>query len=159
MSKHSRGMSRAASPGFTVDRQWVYSVDLTGGQTMTTQRLIKYGAAICGFVAGILLFYSLTITSSPFKPIVTADGAHLCFNGKLLVAGYGGPLVLSPDPCPGWTEGNPAALVSAEHPYFIRWGLFLLVISFGLQLADIWTSRSPSGEKQVLKQLSERPNS
>jgi hypothetical protein len=104
---------------------------------MTIQHLVKSLAAIFGLAAGILLFYSLTITSSPFKPIVTVDGAHLCFNGKLLAAGYGGPLVLSSDPCPGWDEGKPAALFSAEHPKFIRWGLFLLVISFGLQLLDI----------------------
>ena len=78
---------------------------------MTVQRFVKYGAAICGFAAGVLLLYSLTITSSPFKPILTQDGAHLCFNGKLLAAGYGGPLVLGSDPCPGWDEGKPAALV------------------------------------------------
>ena len=39
---------------------------------MTIQHLvIKYVAATFGLVAGILLFFSLTITSSPFKPIVT----------------------------------------------------------------------------------------
>ncbi len=108
---------------------------------MTVQHLvIKYVAATFGLVAGILLFFSLTITSSPFKPIVTVDGAHLCFDGKLLAAGYGGPLVLTSDPCPGWNQAKPAALVSAEHPNFIQSGLILLVISFGLQLFDIWWS-------------------
>ncbi len=109
---------------------------------MTVQRLIKYGAAICGFAAGILLFYSLTVTSSRFKPILTSDGAHLCFDGKLLAAGYGGPLGLSSDPCPGWDEEKPAALVSAEHPKFIGWGFALLGLSFVLQLLDIGISRS-----------------
>jgi hypothetical protein len=108
---------------------------------MTNQRLVKYGAAICGFLAGILLFYSLTVTSSPFKPILTTDGAHLCFDGKLLAAGFGGPLVLSTEPCPGWDKAKPAASVSAEHPRFIRWGFALLWISFFLQLVDIKFSR------------------
>jgi hypothetical protein len=116
-------------------------VDLAEVKTMTIQRSIKYGAAVCGFAAGILLFYSLTITSSPFKPIVTTDGVHLCFNGKLLVAGFGGPLVLSSDPCPGWDAGKPAALVSTERPSFIPLGFALLGISFLLQLADIWAGR------------------
>jgi len=108
---------------------------------MTIQHLvIKYVAATFGLVAGILLFFSLTITSSPFKPIVTVDGAHLCFDGKLLAAGYGGPLVLTSDPCPGWDQAKAAALVSSEHPNFIQWGLIFLVISFGLQLLDIWWS-------------------
>ncbi|HXN99663.1 MAG TPA: hypothetical protein VN881_11360 [Candidatus Acidoferrales bacterium] len=103
---------------------------------------VKCGAAFAGLLASIVLLYSLTVTSSPFKPILTADGAHLCFNGKLLAAGYGGPLVLSPDPCPGWNEGKPAALVTAEHQNFIPWGLGLLVLSFVLQTADIFLNRS-----------------
>lgn len=98
---------------------------------------VKFGAAVCGLLASIMLFYSLTVVSSPFKPIVTTADAHLCFNGKLLVAGYGGPLVLSPDACPGWDEGKPAALVASEHQSFISWGLGLLMLSFVLQVADI----------------------
>jgi hypothetical protein len=98
---------------------------------------IKLIAALSGFASGVLLFYSLVIGSSPFRPIVTSDGAHLCFNGKLLAAGYGGPLVLSPEPCPGWEEGKPAALVSYENRSFTLWGFGLLVISFLLQVVDI----------------------
>ena len=37
----------------------------------------------------------------------------------------------------GMDEGKAAALVSAEHPSFIPWGLRLLLLSFVLQLADI----------------------
>jgi len=105
----------------------------------------KILAALSGLVAGILLFFSFTAVSSPFKPIVTADGAHLCFNGKLMAGGYGGPLVLS-DPCPGWNEGKPAALVSAEHPSFVPWGFFLLLFSFLLQLIDIIPSDRESAQ-------------
>ncbi len=97
----------------------------------------KIGAAVFGLISGCLLFFSFTPASSSFKPILTADGAHLCFNGKLLAAGYGGPLVLSSDPCPGWDEGKSAALVSAEHSSFVPWGFGLLFFSFILQLVDI----------------------
>src|SRR6266404_1638143 len=99
--------------------------------------IIKLIAALSGFASGILLFYSLVIDSSPFRPIVTSDGAHLCFNGKLLAAGFGGPLVLTTEPCPGWKEGKPAALVSYENRSFILWGLGLLIFSFLLQVVDI----------------------
>jgi len=102
--------------------------------------IVKLLAAISGLASAILLFYSLVIAPSPFRPIVTEDGAHLCFNGKLLAAGYGGPLVLSPDPCPGWQEGKPAALVSAENETYVWWGLSLLAFSFLLQSADICVS-------------------
>ena len=104
------------------------------------QRTIKLSGAACGVLAGILLFFSFTSTSSTFKPILTTDGAHLCFNGKLLVAGYGGPLVLSQEACPGWNEGKSAALVSAEHPIFMLLGFILLGLSFVLQTIDILSS-------------------
>jgi hypothetical protein len=121
---------------------------------MAIQHLVcKYLAAIFGLAAGILLFYSLTITSSPFKPIMTVDGAHLCFDGKLLAAGYGGPLVLTSDPCPGWDKGKPAALVSAEHPNFIRWGLFLLGTSFFLQLLDIGWEAACAAARRALASI------
>lgn len=98
---------------------------------------VKFGAAVSGLLASIMLFYSLTVVSSPFKPIVTTANVYLCFNGKLLTAGYGGPLVLSPDACPGWAEARAAALVASEHQSFIPWGLGLLILSFVLQGADI----------------------
>jgi hypothetical protein len=100
--------------------------------------VVKIIAALSGLISAFLLFYSLTIASSTFKPIVTKDGAHLCFDGKLLAAGYGGPLVLSTEPCPGWEEGKAAALISTEHPQYVPWGLGLLAFSFLLQLVDIW---------------------
>lgn len=109
---------------------------------MTIERFskcIKYGAAGLGLVAAILLFCSLTITSSQFKPIVNGDQVLLCFNGKKLAAGFGGPLALG-DPCQGWNEGKPAALVSGEHPSYVRWGLGFLLASFILQLLDIEVS-------------------
>jgi hypothetical protein len=103
---------------------------------MTSQRGIKYASAFCGFAAGILLFFSITVTSSPFKPILTKDGAQLCFDGRLLAAGFGGPLGLA-GPCPGWDKAKPAALVSSEYPKFVKLGFILLFSSFTLQLLDI----------------------
>lgn len=100
-------------------------------------RLIRLSSAVLGLVSGILLFFALTTSSSSFKPILTSDVAHLCFDGKLLAAGYGGPLVLSTEPCPGWDQGRPAAVVSAEHPNFVPLGFVLLGLSFVLQIADI----------------------
>ena len=97
----------------------------------------KFFAALFGLVSGFLLFFSFTAVSSDFKPIMSADGAHLCFNGKLLAAGFGGPLVLSSDPCPGWKEGKAAAVVTAERSYFVPLGFILLMVSFVLQIADI----------------------
>jgi hypothetical protein len=104
---------------------------------MSRQRFLKYGAAVSGFASTVLLLLSLTLSSSSFKPILTEDGAHLCFGGKLLAAGYGGPLVLTSEPCPGWKTGKPAALVSAEHRDYEWCGFGLLAISFLLQLIDI----------------------
>ena len=98
---------------------------------------VKLIAALSGLASAFLLFYSLSIASSPFRPVLTKDGAHLCFDGKPVAAGYGGPLGLSSESCPGWDESKPAALVSTEHPSFVTWGLCLLVLSFLFQLIDI----------------------
>lgn len=103
---------------------------------------VKVLATVSGLISAFLLFYSLNIESSPFKPILTSDGAHLCFNGKLLAAGYGGPLVLDPNAaCPGWEGGKPAALIATEHPRYVPWGLGLLLVSFLFQLVDIGFSQ------------------
>jgi hypothetical protein len=107
--------------------------------------VVKLTSAFSGLASAILLFYSLIIVPSPFKPIIK-DGAHLCFDGKLLAAGYGGPLVLGSEPCPGWEEGKPVALISAERPTYVPWGLGLLALSFLLQLADICVSYGAHGK-------------
>jgi hypothetical protein len=108
--------------------------------------VVKLTAALSGLASGFLLFYSLTIVSSPFRPIIK-DGAHLCFDGKLLAAGYGGPLVLSSEPCPGWEAAKPVALISTEHPKYVPWGLGLLALSFLLQLVDILVSYGAAQSK------------
>jgi hypothetical protein len=104
----------------------------------SSKNIIKFLAASCGLLAGILLFFSLTVSSSPFKPIVSRNGLDLCVNGRKLAAGFGGPLVLGSDACPGWQSAPPAALVSAQHPYYISLGFGLLFVSFGFQLVDIF---------------------
>jgi hypothetical protein len=111
-----------------------------------TLLVVKITAALSGLASGFLLFYSLTIVSSPFRPIVQ-NGAHLCFDGKLLAAGYGGPLVLTSEPCPGWEQAKPVALVSTEHPKYVPWGLRLLALSFLLQLVDICVSYGTHAEQ------------
>jgi hypothetical protein len=93
------------------------------------------GVACSRLVASILLALTFSVTSSPFRPILTSKGeTALCFEGKLLVAGFGGPLVLSTDPCPEWDQAKPAALMEFKHPRFLRWGFVLLALAFALQL-------------------------
>jgi TRAP-type C4-dicarboxylate transport system permease small subunit len=104
---------------------------------VSTRSWVKFLAALLGLVSGFLLFFSFTAVSSDFKPIMSADGAHLCFDEKVPVAGFGGPLVLGSDPCPGWKEGKAAAVVTAERGYFVPLGFVLLMVSFVLQIADI----------------------
>jgi hypothetical protein len=106
---------------------------------MWLKRLPNLGAAFCGLAGSIVLFCSLTITASPFRPVMISDGTTaLCFNGKTLVAGYGGPLVLSNEACQGWNEAKPAALVSAEHPMFVKIGFVLLALAFVFSAVVGW---------------------
>ena len=59
--------------------------------------------------------------------------------------------MLSEEPCPGWEEGKPAALVSTEHPKYVPWGLGLLAVSFLLQLVDIGVSYGTHAEQADYK--------
>ncbi len=92
-------------------------------------------AASIALAGSILLAFSLTVTSSTFRPVATNDGGTLlCFDGRELEAGYGGGLVLTKNPCPDWERAKPVAIILANHESFVTWGIILLGLCFLLQL-------------------------
>src|SRR5215469_9616043 len=84
---------------------------------------------------GILLFFAMPLERTNYRLVETENHeVAICFRGKKVVAGFGGPLVVSDEPCP---EGLGASLTPAiqyEHPSFLTWGLVLLVLGFALQM-------------------------
>jgi hypothetical protein len=90
---------------------------------------------VCSLIGGFLLFYNLTLKSSNYRLVQKSDGGvAICLNKKLVASGYGGPLVLTNDPCPDWNGTGPTAEVVAEKPVYVPWGLGLIIAGFMLQL-------------------------
>lgn len=112
---------------------------------MQWKRVLKSAIAVCGFSSAILIYYSIGITSSRFKPLMSSDGVNLCYDGQKIAAGYGGPLGLA-GPCPGWDQGKAVAVVTYEHADLLKPAILLLIASFVLQFVDITTDKT--GSKQ-----------
>lgn len=98
-------------------------------------RRFRFGLNSTGLVFGllgaILLFYSISLKRTNYRLVETANHqVAICFSDKLVVAGYGGPLVVSNDPCPNALEPSVAPAIQYEHPTFVKVGLGLLIIGF-----------------------------
>jgi Family of unknown function (DUF5677) len=123
---------------------------------MQRKRLPKYAIAVCGFLSAIFIFYSIGVTSSNFKPLMSNDGVNLCYDGHKIAAGWGGPLGLA-GPCPGWDQGKAAAVVAYEHPSLLKPALFLLIISFVLQFVEVGTGKNESKQPSGTEPPKEKP--
>ena len=86
-------------------------------------------------VGGLLLFYSLTLEPSNFRLVKVHDKElAICLDDKTVVAGYGGPLVVSNDPCPDSGKTGPTPQVTADRPKMAHFGVLLIIIGLFLQL-------------------------
>ena len=117
---------------------------------MSWKRALKLCVASCGFLSALFLVFSIGVTSSGFKPLMSKDGVNLCYDGQKIAAGYGGPLGLA-GPCPGWGQGKATAVVSYEHTSLVKPALLLLIASFALQFLDIGTDKSGSEKSSETK--------
>jgi|SRR5580700_2303394 hypothetical protein len=89
----------------------------------------------CSAAGGLFLVYSLTLKSSNFRLIKVADNElAICLDDKKVVAGYGGPLVVSDGPCPDMKRTGPTPQVIADNPRLATWGVTLIFLGFVLQL-------------------------
>lgn len=86
-------------------------------------------------LGGVLLFCSLTATSSNYRLVEKSDhGVAICLNDKLVATGFGGPIILSDEPCPTGKGPSVASVVAAERPVFVPWGFGLIFVGFALQV-------------------------
>jgi len=89
----------------------------------------------CGVIGGVLLAYSLELQPSNFRLVEGNDKqVAICLNGKKVVAGFGGPLVVSEEPCLDMTGTGPTPQVMANRPAFVTTGVLLIIIGFVLQM-------------------------
>jgi hypothetical protein len=70
------------------------------------------------------LFYGLTQRITNFRLVETKDGSMaLCLKDRKVASGYGGPLILSDDPCPDVKPTGQLPEIVAEHPVMLNSGL------------------------------------
>jgi hypothetical protein len=97
--------------------------------------ILNLSGLTCGVAGGLFLFYSLTLRTTSFRLVkVGPKNLAICFDDKVVVAGYGGPLVVSDDPCPDLKGTGPTPQIVAERPALASWGVWLIVLGFALQL-------------------------
>jgi hypothetical protein len=89
----------------------------------------------CGVIGGVLLAYSLELKPSNFRLVEGKDKqVAICLDGKKVVAGFGGPLVVSEEPCLDMTDTGPTPQVMANRPMFVTTGVWLIIMGFVLQM-------------------------
>ncbi len=72
---------------------------------------------------GVILTYSLTVKPSHYRLVKTREGTvAICLDGKLVQAGFGGPLVATDDPCPDMETTGPVLQVVANRERLSKWG-------------------------------------
>jgi hypothetical protein len=122
-------------------------------------RILNLCSLLFGALGGLILFYSLTMKPSNFRLIETADRSlAICLDGKRVVAGYGGPLVVSDEPCADLKKNGPTPRVVADRPRFVTLGVQLVVAGFGFQLpAGILAQLAKSTSQDPVKEVSCRP--
>ena len=70
--------------------------------------LLNLLGLVCSFLGGLFLFYSLTLKPSNFRLVKVGEKElAICLDDKIVVAGYGGPLVVSDDVCPDILKTGP----------------------------------------------------
>jgi len=88
-----------------------------------------------GIAGGLLLFFSLTLKPSSFRLVKTGEKElAICLDDKKVVAGFGGPLVVSDEACPDMEKNGPTPQVVANRPRFVPVGIWLIIVGFALQL-------------------------
>lgn len=96
---------------------------------------------VCSLIGGILLIYTLELKRSSFRLVETSNhDVAICLNEKKVASGYGGPLNVTDEPCPEATGPSAAAVIEAERPAFVPWGLGLMCL--GLQTIISATMRA-----------------
>jgi hypothetical protein len=87
-------------------------------------------------VGGFFWYYSLVPKASAFKMVKSSGGIlSICLDGKKVVGGWGGPLVLSDEPCPEGEGSGPVLLqVATERPTMAKLAMPLIGLGFLLQL-------------------------
>lgn len=97
--------------------------------------VLNLAGILCSGVAGVLLLLAMTLQRTNYRLVETRrHEVAICLNEKRVVAGFGGPLVLSDEPCPRGLGPSVTPAIQYERPSFVTLGLGLLVVGFTLQL-------------------------
>jgi hypothetical protein len=89
---------------------------------------------VCGVAGGIMLSSALTLRPTNFRLVQTKDGTALCLKDKTVSTGFGGPLIVTDDPCPDTLHTGPTPEVLTNRPRLARTGFWLVIAGFIFQV-------------------------
>jgi hypothetical protein len=106
--------------------------------------VLNLAGLIFGVGGGVLLALALSLKTSDYR--LVENEKHevvICHNGKLIAAGYGGPLVATDEPCQKGLGPSAAAVVETNNDGLAKLGLILVIVGFVFQV--------PLAAKEIVK--------
>ena len=96
-------------------------------------------ALFLNLLGGVLLFWSIQLTSSKISVVTGTDGStSLCWENRSFVTAFSNGGWSMAGPCPTASLRQQTAVISTEHPNFIRIGFLFIFVGF---LIQYWLER------------------
>ena len=91
---------------------------------------------ILALIGGLLASASLKIRPSHFRLVETRDelGMALCKDDKKVAGGFGGPLTVTNEACPGIDDSHPTPEVTADHPLLAKISFWIVIAAFAFRI-------------------------
>lgn len=100
---------------------------------MNRHKAVRF-ALFLNLLGGVLLFYSIQVTSSKISIVNGVDGStSLCWNNLAFISASPNGRWVIAGPCPVAANRQQTAVIATEHPTFIRLGFLLVLIGFLIQ--------------------------
>jgi hypothetical protein len=91
-------------------------------------------ALFLNLLGGVLLFYSIQITSSKISIVTGLDGStSMCWQDQSFITAFPNHTFTVAGKCPDSASKQPTAVISTEHPNFITLGFLCLFVGFSIQ--------------------------
>jgi hypothetical protein len=96
-------------------------------------------ALFLNLFGGVLLFYSIQLASSKISVVTGTDGStSLCWENRSFITARPNGSWGMAGPCPTASVRQETAVITTEHPTFIKIGFFFLLVGFFIQF---WLER------------------
>jgi len=100
----------------------------------TERHRVARFASFLNLLGGVLLFYSIQITSSKILVVTGVDGStSLCWQDQAFLTAFPNHTFTVAGKCHDPASKQATAVISTEHPNFITFGFLCLLVGFFIQ--------------------------